>query len=347
MTSTIEQYRLTIPEVQHILSAHFHCTLVFIFCHAIHTCVYFVALYYIATNKGSRRTRIVFGGIITFLWCAETVIVALQWTILDDIFINQGGSFDSEFDTLMFGEEAGGLAGSVLRSLNVALADLVLIWRCWVLYGRSWKAAGAPAICLIAELVACGIVIAGLAKQSGAILDAQVNWVLLYYSMIVVTNSLCTILILTRIVRTSDNLKTYRGVIEIIVESAVMYSIIYIALVVVYGYEYYSPRVKVMGAYAYPLLMSYSISGIAPTLIIARVMAGHSRPDTLWTRPSLPHLTTDVRSLNESFHCADAPPRSSTTVNLEDARGDFREDSGAFIYQEKPFQVRMLAHDKV
>ncbi len=145
MTSTIEQYRLTIPEVQHILSAHFHCTLVFIFCHAIHTCVYFVALYYIgnnaqlfssllvmtfissATNKGSRRTRIVFGGIITFLWCAETVIVALQWTILDDIFINQGGSFDSEFDTLMFGEEAGGLAGSVLRSLNVALADLVLV----------------------------------------------------------------------------------------------------------------------------------------------------------------------------------------------------------------------------
>ncbi|KAF9020621.1 hypothetical protein BDZ89DRAFT_1138548 [Hymenopellis radicata] len=315
MTSTIEQYGLTVPEVQHFLSAHFHCTLVFIFCHAVHTCVYFFALYYIATNKGSRRIRMVFAGIVTFLWSAETVIVGLQWKILDDIFIGQGGSFESEFSTLMFGEleGAGGLSGSVLRSLNVALADIVLIWRCWVLYGRSWKVA-----------IACGIVVAGLVKQSGAVLSAQVNWVLLYYSMIVVTNSLCTLLILARIVRTSDNLKTYRGVIEIIVESAIMYSFIYIALVVVYGYEYYSPSVKVMAAYAYPLLMSYSISGIAPTLIIARVMAGHSRPDTSWTRPSLPHtMGTDVRSLSESFHCADAPLHSCTTANidLEDARG--------------------------
>ncbi len=64
--------------------------------------------------------------------------------------------------------------------------------------------------------------------------DSQANWSLIYYSMTVATNSLCTTLILIRIMQVSGisaGLKTYRGIIEILIESAALYAVVYLALV--------------------------------------------------------------------------------------------------------------------
>lgn len=80
--------------------------------------------------------------------------------------------------------------------------------------------------------------------------------------MTVATNSICTLLILYRIVRISGvsaSLKTYRGIFEILIESAAMYSVIYITLLVVYAYEYYGDE-AVMQAYSFPQAMSVSIT---------------------------------------------------------------------------------------
>ncbi|KAF9026921.1 hypothetical protein BDZ89DRAFT_952549, partial [Hymenopellis radicata] len=139
------------------------------------------------------------------------------------------------------------------------------IWRCWVLYSGDWKIIVLPSLCLITETgrssyftaIAC-ILLASV----GFVNSVQVNWTLVYYSMTVATNNLCTIVILFRIVRISGvsaSLKTYRGIFEILVESAAMYSVIYIALLVVYAYEYYGD-VAVMQAYSYPQAMSVSIT---------------------------------------------------------------------------------------
>ncbi|KAF9021412.1 hypothetical protein BDZ89DRAFT_1071532, partial [Hymenopellis radicata] len=144
------------------------------------------------------------------------------------------------------------------------------------------------------------------------------NWSLIYYSMTVATNSLCTILILFRIVRVSGlgaSLKTYRGIIEILIESAAMYAIIYIALLIAYAYQFYGTVDIVLTAYPYPMIISYSITGIAPTLIIARVMAGQSRPNDSWSRPSLPHMQSDVLSSTESLQFASEPDHSMQTTS--------------------------------
>ncbi|KAF9023656.1 hypothetical protein BDZ89DRAFT_1069671 [Hymenopellis radicata] len=147
---------------------------------------------------------------------------------------------------------------------------------------------------------------------------SQTNWILVYYSMTVTTNSLCTVLILFRIVRRVSGLgasfKTYRGIIEILVESAAMYAIIYIALLIAYAYQFYT-GVPVLTAEPYPEVISYSITGIAPTLIIARVMAGQSRPNDSWTRPSLPHMRSSVLSSTESLQFASGPNHSMQTTS--------------------------------
>ncbi len=89
-----------------------------------------------------------------------------------------------------------------------------------------------------------------------------INWRLVYYLMTLITNGLCTFLILFRIVRISGvgaSFKTYRGIIEILVESAAIYSAIYIALLVTYAYASYTNQL-VLSASSYLMMISYSIT---------------------------------------------------------------------------------------
>ncbi|PBK83504.1 hypothetical protein ARMGADRAFT_1089349 [Armillaria gallica] len=102
------------------------------------------------------------------------------------------------------------------------------------------------------------------------------------------TNILCTALIVARIIYVARGhrgimgaIRTYRGVLEILVESAALYSIIYVLLMILYllkGNEY-----------MYPETSSYPVTGIAPTLIILRVASGQGRPEesSLETQSSL------------------------------------------------------------
>ncbi|KAF9039622.1 hypothetical protein BDZ89DRAFT_899497, partial [Hymenopellis radicata] len=111
------------------------------------------------------------------------------------------------------------------------------IWRCWVLYGGDVKIVAVPSLCLITETSAFICASRACLSYIFSTYASQAVWTLVYYSMTMVTNSLCTFLLLFRIVRVRGvgaGIKTYRGIIEILIESAAMYTIIYTALLVVY-----------------------------------------------------------------------------------------------------------------
>ncbi|KAF9024959.1 hypothetical protein BDZ89DRAFT_1162012 [Hymenopellis radicata] len=263
------------------------------------------------------QKRTTLAGIITFLWFANTVILGLEWKGVDLLFIAHGTSLETEFNFYLTGDIALTIAVTVLRCLSVFVADLILVWRCWVLYGRNVKVIAIPSLCVITETISACIIMVCYVEDIAFIGASRTNWSLVYYSMTVATNSLCTVLILFRIVRVSGlgaSLKTYRGIIEILVESAAMYAIIYIALLIAYAYQFYT-GVTVMTANYYPEVISFSITGIAPTLIIARVMSGQSRPNDSWTRPSLPHMRSSVLSNTESLQFASAPNHSTQTTS--------------------------------
>ncbi|KAF9021688.1 hypothetical protein BDZ89DRAFT_1071227 [Hymenopellis radicata] len=316
--STFEDYGLTVADVQSLMSTGLHPVILLAFCHGIHTCIFFVALYYIIESTQPTRKRITLAGIITFLWLANTVILGLRWKYVDQLFIAHGTSLETEFNFYVTGDlpTLALIAVTVLRFLSVLVADLILVWRCWVLYGGNLKVIAIPGLCVITGIISACMVIVSIVEDSISMSATQTNWILVFYSMAVATNSLCTILILFRIVRVSGlgaSLKTYRGIIEILVESAAMYDIIYIALLVTYAYEFYTGA-RVLTANPYPVVISYSITGIAPTLIIARVMAGQSRPDDSWSRPSLPHMRSNVLSNTESLRFTSAPNHSTQTT---------------------------------
>ncbi|KAF8990487.1 hypothetical protein BDZ89DRAFT_1124392 [Hymenopellis radicata] len=341
MSPSWEDYGLTVADVQSMMSTVLHPIILLAFCHGIHTSIFFLALYYIIESTQPTRKRMTLAGIITFLWFANTVILALDWKVVDQLFIAHGTSLEMEF-TFEFGTDdiAMSIAETILRILSVFVADLILVWRCWVLYGGNLKVIAIPGLCVITETVSACIVIVSSVEDANFVGATQINWSLVYYSMTVATNSLCTILILFRIVRVSGlgaSLKTYRGIIEILVESAAMYAIIYIAVVIAYAYQFYTGA-TVATAYPYPEMISISITGIAPTLIIARVMAGQSRPNDSWTRPSLPHMRSDVLSSTESLQFASGPNHSTQTTSAStgDATADIDLEAQAQEIVEEP-----------
>ncbi|KAK0190109.1 hypothetical protein F5146DRAFT_1054027 [Armillaria mellea] len=99
---------------------------------------------------------------------------------------------------------------------------------------------------------------------------------------------MCTLLIVYRILSVGGikiGLRTYRGIVEVIVESAALYSIaliIYISLIA---------RNELSGGYAD--IITASIKGIAPTLLVGRVAAGHARPNDTWKESRLSSLHFD------------------------------------------------------
>ncbi|KAF8994621.1 hypothetical protein BDZ89DRAFT_50533 [Hymenopellis radicata] len=322
MSPPWEDYGLTVANVQSGMSINLHPVILLAFCHGIHTSIFFLALYYIIESTQPTRKRMTLAGIITFLWFANTVILGLQWKYVDHLFIAHGTSLETEFNfEFSTGDVALAIAETVLRALSVFVADLILVWRCWVLYGGNLKVIAIPGLCVITESLSACIVIVSYVDDITFTSTSRTNWTLVYYSMTVATNSLCTILILFRIVRISGlgaSLKTYRGIIEILVESAAMYAIIYIALLIAFAYQFYTDTTVATSSYA--MVISYSITGIAPTLIIARVMAGQSRPNDSWTRPSLPHMGSDVLSSTESLQFAGGPNHSTQTTSASTGR---------------------------
>ncbi|SJL14018.1 uncharacterized protein ARMOST_17470 [Armillaria ostoyae] len=177
------------------------------------------------------------------------------------------------------------LTGGIDAILSTFLADATLIWRCWIVWGRSWRVVLIPIVCTTLAIISRGIVtyystfgpIDNVPPQA-LYLEKIVNWAVLYSSLILATFLWCTILIVYRILRlggVAAGMRVYHRVIEMLVESASLYSAVIVVLLV------FEVRDEVAGAYIEEFAIA--IRGIAPTILVGRIAAGHARPDDSWS----------------------------------------------------------------
>ncbi|PBK83501.1 hypothetical protein ARMGADRAFT_1067781 [Armillaria gallica] len=120
-------------------------------------------------------------------------------------------------------------------ALSLIIADCTIIWRCWVVWTCNWRAIILPIFFVIGEIV-CGV--NGVVSEfmaEGEIYETETNWALSLMATTLGTNTLCTTLIVARILYLAggnrgimDGIRTYRGVLEIVVESAALYSITFV-----------------------------------------------------------------------------------------------------------------------
>ncbi|KAK0219480.1 hypothetical protein EDD85DRAFT_865720 [Armillaria nabsnona] len=293
------------------------------FCNGIYTGIVAIALWSVFSakdmNRGITSYAMVF--VILFLYGLDTLTVAFLWSLGHYIFIGNGWNFWTVFLALVTSSPPftrAQWAISIAGGISTLLADTSLIWRCWTVWGRRWLIVFIPIVCTLTGTAIKIVEIYHLIHEMYHTVDVQEQtsygenaiWYILYISFLMATTIFCTLLILYRIVTVSHGpgrmgIRLYRGVIEIIVESALMYSVSLLVYVILVARE------SSGGPYAD--IIASSARGIAPTLIVGRVAAGHARPDESWNGS-----IASTSSLRFGRHSED---QSEGTIDESDVEG--------------------------
>ncbi|SJL17127.1 uncharacterized protein ARMOST_20669 [Armillaria ostoyae] len=146
-------------------------------------------------------------------------------------------------------------------------------------------------------------------------LENMVSWSVLYSSLILATLLWCTILIIYRILKVgaaAGRMYVYQRVIEMLVESASLYSAVIVVLLV------FEARNEVAGIYIENL--ANAMRGIVPTILVGRVAAGHARPDDSWTGSTVSSLQFRARpsAQDDSGRSAEWAISTESTRDLEE-----------------------------
>ncbi|PBK93592.1 hypothetical protein ARMGADRAFT_1062978 [Armillaria gallica] len=243
----------------------------------IYTGVVAVMLWNIFTNR-SRPVGWLMVIIAILLYITTMINYAFStWSFMDSIFVVNAQSFWTENQA---GTDAGALIleAGIPSAICSILADAIMIWRCWIVWGRRLLIILVPFAFLIAATT-CKIISLYESYASQGILYPLLP--LLYSCFVLVTTLCCTLLIIFRIVTVAwaagevgSGLRAYRHTLEILVESSALYSISLIL------YIAFDVQDNVLFSY-FDSLAAFA-RGIAPTLLIGRVAAGHARPDDSW-----------------------------------------------------------------
>ncbi|KAK0232021.1 hypothetical protein EDD85DRAFT_792929 [Armillaria nabsnona] len=239
-------------------------------------------LAYLVYGQASKRTvrkisraRIYMGCIITALYIFSTIHAIATWIEFsrDYVFAT---SFRARY-SLMFLSVLWEILGVTATGLSLIIADCTIIWRCWVVWAHNWKVIILPISFVIAGIV-CGVNVVVHQFMVSVDDETKTNWVVATIASTFGTNILCTTLIVARIIHVArghrgimGGIRTYRRVLEILVESAALYSITFVVFMILYPLG--------GNGYMYPQALIFPVTGIAPTLIILRVASGQGHPE--------------------------------------------------------------------
>ncbi|KAJ6523042.1 hypothetical protein B0H19DRAFT_1277124 [Mycena capillaripes] len=272
-----------------IRDVYLNTTLVQILFHGIYVVIFFLALFGMILK---RKTPPILFAVVVTMFSIATVQLGLNWKTIWDAFVAKGDTPEDTVRTLTQQSLAITIVDPTLLVVNTVLADCVIIFRCFAVWNRDWRVIVLP---VLTTLGSTGLGILTVFEtvrfsETGADPNTFVDYARPYFCLCLATTLVATFLIVFRILRVSHGnsglgFSGYRGVIEMVVESAFLYSanlVVYIALL-------YGSETTDNDGYAQAVLIE--ITGIAPTLIVARVSFGLSRPNTSWQReikPSFP-----------------------------------------------------------
>ncbi|KAK0505411.1 hypothetical protein EDD18DRAFT_336543 [Armillaria luteobubalina] len=319
--------------------AEFNRCIILAMTYGIYTCVFMATLWSICGPSQAKTNttigRKIMVAIIIALYLLGTIAVAVNWAFTRYSFITHGQNFWTVFSsfnnvtsvkqrapTLFLVEN---VVTGVTGGLQNILADIAIIWRCWTVWGSRWQFVVVPILCMITGIVAKVfqeyIEISALLNVHNPenFTPSSVDWTMVYLSLSLAVTLLCTILVVFRIVivgrvNRDATLGGYRSIIEIIVESAALLSVILIIYIVTYA----------RGAYAaiYVDAIAANIRGIAPTLLVGRVASGHSRPDDTWKGSAISSLHFGTRNRVHTQATDEYNDEHSTTSGFEDRTPD-------------------------
>ncbi|KAK0493577.1 hypothetical protein EDD18DRAFT_405995 [Armillaria luteobubalina] len=273
----------------------------------IYTGVFCTTMWNIISSKRSEpsRGKQIMVTIISCLFLLEATTFATDWSFIHNGFIRNGWGLFTVFVALQGQDPTSfrmALVTSIDGGISTVLADVAMIWRCWTVWGRRWPVIILPVVSSFAGTGAKVVQTYHYIHDStNAISDTmsykiEARWTISHLSLTVATTMICTILIICKIfISGSANhgvIQAYRGVIEILVESALLYS------ATLFVYTGFVARNNPGGSYVE--IVAAAARGIAPTLLVGRVAAGHARPNDSWASSAASSLHFGAISLGHT-----------------------------------------------
>jgi len=242
-----------------------------------YTILFAVSIYLMfhSPRRGSGVNKPIFViSVLLYLSCSTHF--ALEFSHFYDVLVAKGvKGFANETHVL--------IGADLLIVVTDFIGELILIYRCWVLWSKRYWIIVLPILTSISSLVCFSIVLHLLLRidpNSPIAPPSLVPLGLASFSLPLGTNVMVTTLIASRIwylsprkvrdIRSSARFptKTARAAIDIVVESGMLYLAVQLIFVVLFAIRH--PAQGVVG------VVAVQIYGIAPTLILIRVALGMS-----------------------------------------------------------------------
>ncbi|KAK0238207.1 hypothetical protein EDD85DRAFT_1005808 [Armillaria nabsnona] len=259
------------------LDAQLNSTILYALLYGVYTGILAVTLWNIFINKcwPIRRAMIY---VIILLHALITIGVAATWSNIRSTFIANGQSFWTVYSKLISLGQVPYWEG-IAASMSTILADLCVIWYCWMVWGRRWLVVLLPILSLVCVIGLRIVVMYYTYRNAGTF---QTRFTVLYTSFILATTLSCTLLIIYRILTVAGarhgaegRLRVYHHFIEVLVESSALYSI-FLVLFLAF-------TIRNSWGEVYLGIIVTIAKGIAPTLLVGRITVGHrARPDDSW-----------------------------------------------------------------
>ncbi|KAF8886672.1 hypothetical protein CPB84DRAFT_1537540 [Gymnopilus junonius] len=225
----------------------------------------------------SSKHRTVIGS-ISLSYFFSAIQTSLQWYILKKSFIDNGGAQDTIVVTFMELPSWFDLVNDISFFVAGAIANGLLIWRCYQIWNGSFRAIMLPiffVVCAIALYMAMIVITFVTQSYSSSTRGSHMldilTGVLLFMDLAITLST--TVLISYRINSFAkrnpfpESRSRFKRIVEILVQSAAAYSIV----IIVYAITTIIPidtLESINAARSYISIFYFSTAGIAPTIMV-------------------------------------------------------------------------------
>ncbi|KAF8890135.1 hypothetical protein BD779DRAFT_1469460 [Infundibulicybe gibba] len=251
--------------------------------------LYCICCRYLWKQRKARRVNKFMLAYITLLFLISSLSQVAQAHNTQLVFIDNRNSPGGPWE--YYTANLGGTANVVGQIPTVALlflSELFMVWRCWVVWRSvgqqaAYAVAFFPVLMLIASLIAAVIYFVTIMHPGSLIAGAHTTaWILTYYTLMLSSNVIATVLILVRLIAHRREVRKtlpsthggeYTSIISMMIESAAFYSIIGASCLIVTGLG--SPVAQPFISATISTQADGGWKQISGYLIISRLAHGH------------------------------------------------------------------------
>lgn len=303
---------------KHFEYVSFDAIFVGIFFWGVHATLFVFTVYNFFEQRHKRRTPLVPVTYVFLLFVSATVymVCAAKWAV--EMLVSNidypGGPRKYYLDHFNAGTP---LVGTCFFIITNFLADSLLLWRTWVVWGCRWSIVAFPIIVFCGSTVMSILTVYQLA-QPGAQFFSHVTlqMTLPYFSLSIALNIILTAMIVARLIMARRSLKEmqdeeqariYTGVVAMIVESASLYSTFSVVFIATYSVNNVAFNVC--------LPLQVQLMCISPLLIMIRVARGHAFSQKAVSKLDVSHLSFAKGAVSQSGDFTSAT-RAADSYNM-------------------------------